>query len=70
MGITERFKRLVSLGPKVKCSRTGTYLHWAETNDDGKGGRIDKKHDVYVHDQYTEVTRQPASKGYKTGGNI
>jgi hypothetical protein len=33
-------------GPMVQCIRTGYWVHLADTNSDGKGGRILKQYDV------------------------
>lgn len=67
MSTYEMFSKLIALGPKVKCSRTGTYYHLTETNSDGKGGRIAKKHDVYIHDESVDKSKYRRGRGWQRG---
>jgi len=52
-----RMVRLIARGPRVRCTRTGTYYDWVDTNPDGKGGRIAKDQDVFIHDQTIEQSK-------------
>jgi len=47
MALYDRLMDLIHRGPKVKCSVSGKYFLKADTNDDGKGGRVYKKYDVF-----------------------
>ncbi len=68
MGTThERMTKLIAKGRRVLCSRTGSYFDWVDTNSDGKGGRIAKEQDVYVHDQTIEQSKYKEGKGWMRG---
>ena len=61
--------RLISRGPKVLCSRTGTYYDFVDTNPDDKGGRVAKLHDVFIHDQTIEQSKYKHGPGWQRGIN-
>lgn len=67
MSTYSKFTKLISKGKKVRCSRTGTYYHWNETNPDGKGGRIAKLHDVFIHDQTIEQSKYKKGPDWQRG---
>lgn len=66
MGL-EQLKREIAKGPKVKCSRSGRYFPLSETNPDGKGGRIAKVHDYWIHDQNVEKSKYQEGPGWERG---
>lgn len=63
----ERMIALIAKGRRVRGSRTGTYYAWVDTNPDGKGGRIAKEHDVFVHDQTVEQSKYKEGPGWQRG---
>ena len=65
-----RAVKLIAKGKKVRCSRTGTYYHWTDTNPDGKGGRIAKLHDVFVHEPSVEKSKYRKGPGWQRGIKI
>jgi len=67
MSTHSRMVKLINKGPRVRCSRTGTYYDWNDTNQDGKGGRIAKAHDVFVHDQTVEQSKYKQGKNWQRG---
>ena len=67
MSTSSRFNELIKKGPRVRCSRTGTYYHLTDTNPDGKGGRISKLHDVFIHDQTVEMSKFKGGPGWQMG---
>ena len=67
MSTHSRMVDLIDKGPRVKCSRTGTYYDWNDTNPDSRGGRIAKEHDVFVHDQTEEQSKYKGGPGWQRG---
>jgi len=67
MSTHSMFMNLIRKGPRVRCSRTGIYYHLIDTNPDGKGGRIAKLHDVFVHDQTIEQSKYKEGPGWQRG---
>jgi len=62
-----RFMKLISRGGIERCSRTGNYFYRSDTVSDGKGGRISKDHDVYVHDQLLKQSRLKGGLNWQRG---
>lgn len=62
-----RMVNLIARGPRVRCSRTGTYYDFVDTNPDSKGGRIAKAHDVFIHDQTTTQSKYKEGPGWQRG---
>ena len=62
-----RMVDLISRGPRVRCSFMGTYFDWNKTNPDGRGGRIAKEFDFYVHNQTEEQSKYKSGPGWQRG---
>ena len=69
MSTHSRLTNLIAKGKGVFCTRTGTYYPYSETNSDGKGGRISKEHDVFVHDQTVQQSKYKKGVGWQRGFN-
>ena len=67
MSTHSRMVGLISKGARVRCSYTGTYYAYSDTNADGKGGRIAKLHDTRVHDQTVTQTKYKEGPGWQRG---
>ena len=59
-----RFVDLIAKGPKVRCSRTGTYYHLSEMRPDGNGGYIAKKFDCFIHNETMNLSKLRKGPGW------
>ncbi len=62
MSTHTRLVKLLNKGDKVFDSVSGKYYHKDETNQDDKGGRVLKSHDVFISNE--NVNRSKFKKGY------
>jgi hypothetical protein len=63
----DRFNRLIQGGPKVRCSRTGWYYPYKDTVSDGKGGRVSKANDIYVHEPTVQQSKYKGGRTWQRG---
>jgi hypothetical protein len=70
MSIYHGFLKLIKKGEQVKCSRSGRYFYWNETVPDGKGGRISKEYNYWVHDQSRTQSTHKEGQGWKMGARF
>lgn len=68
MSTNSKFSRLVDLGVRVKCIRSGEYFNLSETNN-YKGQRIAKRYDYLVHDDLIDKTKYLRGKNWERGGS-
>lgn len=66
MSTCSRFRKLLDLGPRVKCIRTGLWFNMSETND-YKGQRISKDYDYLLHEELIDQSKFRRGMGWRRG---